>query len=363
MYRIVIKVFIFLFSIIGAAVQNIPTFSYYFKKKVLNHTDSIKINKRINSSRVAIISIYKIDNLELIINQCLELKNAGYDIIAVFNSKIPQGFIKQSEDYFSVTIERPNIARDFGAYKAGYLYLFHNDLLSTTDELLFINDTILFPLFDSDSFWKRLRSNPSDIVAPFESFSPRYHLQSFFMLCKNGIHKKESFANFWLNYTEWNSRKHAINSGEVGFSQLMRKQGFKLSALVDTKSLTQIPTKKLIENTFIFNIDKNVLIECFGQDSKNEIILSEMQRQLAVFYESGNPSHTLAIVAVMLLDIPMLKRDLVYRGSVTLTELVSINEKLHMMTDSSVFERSFKERGLPVSQSLFEKFLMAINYK
>lgn len=357
------RIVTYVFSIAAALIQNIDSIGYYIRKAFRCSVSEHLLVKELTQAKVAVLSSFQSKPTLSIEMQLRELEQQGFDIVTVSNAKVSPELLELYRTYSCVVITRPNIARDFGAYKAGYLFLLSNGYLDNTSELLFINDTILFPVMSTGSFWKRLYSSDFDIVSPFESFSPRHHLQSFFILCKNKIHLEKDFKSYWMNYFEWNSRRHAINTGEIGFSQKMKKSGFRLGALVTALSLSQLFEGNIDDVLLALEIDQNLLIECYKQEDKKQIIHAAAERELAQLYERANPSHSLALLSVWLLDIPLLKKDLVYRGSISLLELLRAHKRLGLDIDINELTKIYLDKGLPASHSVMDRFLMSINYK
>lgn len=357
------KVTVYIFSIVGALIQNIATISYYLDKAFNGAVSEPLLIKELTSARVAILSCFQFKPSLSIEMQLNELEKQGLDIVIVSNAKVSPELLELYQKYSCVVISRPNIARDFGAYKAGYLYLLSSGYLENVNQLLFINDTILFPVINTENFWKQLYSSEFDIVSPFESFTPKYHLQSFFILCKNKVHLQEDFKSYWENYFEWNSRRHAITSGEIGFSQKMKRSGLRIGALVSALSLSALSDSKINNALLLFDIEQSLLLECYNQEDKKQIIHAAAEKSLARLYETANPSHSLALLSVWLLHVPLLKKDLVYRGTISLLELIRAHKTLELEIDVKELTKIYLDKGLPASHTMIEKFLMAINYK
>lgn len=362
MIKLLERLTIYIFSVTGAFIQNIDSIGYYLRKALKGNVSKNFLLKDLTKPKVAILSCFQSSPSFSIEIQLRELRGRGFDIVTVSNAKVSPELLELYRAYSCVVINRPNIARDFGAYKAGYLFLLSNGYLENVSELLFINDTILFPVMDTNSFWNSIESSEFDIVAPFESFTPKYHLQSFFILCKNKIHLEKDFQAYWKTYFEWNSRRHAISAGEVGFSQKMIKSGFSLGALVSALSLNQL-FERIDDVLLLLDIEQSLLIECYKEEDKKQIIHSAAEKSLAKLYETANPSHSLALLSVSLLQIPILKKDLVYRGTISLLELTRAHKTMELDIEVKELTKFYLEKGLPASHTLMDKFLMAINYK
>ena len=219
-----------------------------------------------------------------------------------------KGFIAP---YCSLLIERPNYGRDIGGYKSGFQYIQKAEFESAT-ELLFMNDTILYPIFDSVDFWIKLRALEADIVGPYSSYQLGFHLQSFLLLCKNSVHKHPNFIKYWNEYKCPNSRQNVIAKGEIGFSSHMLNYGFTLDSLINPLNMSEMIGLNAINKSFI---PKSYIKNFKG---KLGFLLNAYQR--------GNPSHMFCLIGPKYYSIPLLKKDLVSRGTVSIIEiLVKIN--------------------------------------
>jgi len=240
--------------------------------------------------------------------QLEDLALNNFYIIYVTNLQLSEDMKNFLSTYCQVLIERPNYGRDMAGYKSGFLFIQRPEFSSVV-ELIFMNDTILYPIFDSYLFWQNLRGLDGDIVAPFGSYQIEYHLQSFLMLCKNSAHKNPNFINYWENYKSPNTRQMAIHQGELGFSRHMLKVGFSLNSLINPFSISKDINENKINKSFI----PNNYFKYYGK--KKNFLLSAFQ--------DGNPSHIFSLIGLEYYAIPLLKKDLVSRNTVSLVEIFS----------------------------------------
>lgn len=346
-----------IFSQIFAAFQNVSSVLYYCKKLFGYSGIQILTDKPITSRKIAIFASFESKPNGLLEAQLSELFAAGFECVFVSNAKVSTEFSSWLLTRVSVLITRPNIARDFGAYKCGYLYLYTNKAITKCDELLFVNDTIFFPLFETSQFWHQINNMSEDVVGAFESFSPRHHIQSFFILCKNEVHSRSFFYSFWKNYSEWNSRRHAISKGEVAFTSMLKKGGAKTVALINQKACVNLKT--LEENE-----DRGTISDTRNVEEKNADLIWSIRpkiprhiKLLLLFkeLERSNPSHNLGLFSVLRMGLPLMKKDLVFRGSVTLGEIALLHKEAKVTLPLDDMLRLLKAKGLPAERTVWDK--------
>jgi rhamnosyltransferase len=240
-----------------------------FSGSEVNLVFSNKIN---NAKRICIFYGYQKSITEQLESQLKDIKNNDFRIIYVTNLNISNLMLEDLKEYADVLIQRPNYGRDFAGYKAGYDFIIENKI-NTVIDLLFTNDTIVFPLKNTEIFWNNLFSHDSVITGPFISYQISKHIQSFFILCKQQICLSKDFKNFWKNYPSPNSRSRVISLGEIGFSNWMLNKGIKIGGIIDEYSIANIKITRelmhLIPNSYKVNhkLDKNLIIVNLAKDN------------------------------------------------------------------------------------------------
>lgn len=289
-----------------------------------------------------------------------DLRLRGFSILLVSNAELSPEFESWLLSRVDGLIVRQNVGRDIAAYRDGVLHLVNSDCLPNIEHLLFINDTILFPVIHSEYFWKRIFDIDSDVVGAFESFSPRHHVQSFFFMANKNILQKKYFIDFWKKYRSWNSRKHAVRAGEIGFSKCLKSNGASISALVNAEnSLNALMAPMADHNSLFATIQTTV----HGKQLKELIgkrVTNRESRALAFGLEWLNPSHALCEFALTELQVPILKKDLVYRGTLSLVDIVRLYEKHDFQIPLSELQSIYRAKGLPAEISRWKKMLLSI---
>jgi len=270
-----------------------------------------------------------------------ELQHQGFAIIFISNLPIDNIFQSQLRPFVHVIITRTNFGRDFAAYKAGYEYALSNDFFGA-NQLLFTNDTIVFPIIPTNRFWLDLDDLKAGVVGPFISYSPIRHLQSFFILVKNGLFREKIFSDFWASYKNPNARMQVINQGELGFSKHLDKVGIVFEGVVHPDKIEEM------------NQSTNRILERLQQHFKFSSLVDFIQYS----FKALNPSHALSLIAVKSLQIPLLKKDLLSRGTLQPQELLKALSE--MGCDPEFQDRVFQElriKKLPYEKTIIQRIL------
>lgn len=344
---------------VGFAYQNLPTLRYW-AKIAIGKDVSRTIKTTDFRGNVALIAAFQKKpsiSFDAMLN---DLRTRGFSILLVSNAQLTPDFESWLLNRVDGLIERDNVGRDIAAYRDGVLHLIRTNCLPKIDRLLFINDTILFPVIDSDYFWGRFLNIDSDVVGVFESFSPRHHVQSFFFMVKKNALQKTYFQNFWKKYRSWNSRKHAVKAGEIGFSQHLKSNGASISAFVNAESSVEAFNAPMSNLKSLFSTIQTTTHGNQQRELMGKRVINPAHRALSFGLERINPSHALCEFALTELQVPILKKDLVYRGTLSLVDIARLFESLDFKIPLSELQATYRAKGLPAEISYWKNFLLRI---
>ena len=96
-------------------------------------------------------------------------------------------------------------------------------------------------------------------------------------------------------------------------------------------------------------------LKIYGESLKDKMI-----RDAQFNLEMSNPSHSLAEFALVDLKIPMLKKDLVFRGTLSLLDVVRIANDQKLIIPLSEILAVYRSKGLPSEINIWKKFLLSI---
>ena len=190
---------------------------------------AITVNKTATvegSAGVAIVALYPRGPLLSSVTRLIHtLVNENYLVIAVVNKSPDSNAWATALTEMNITLlSRPNIGRDFGAYKVGYLFAEREGHLANARHLIFANDSVYYGP-RSPEFLSALLNVEHPWSAMFVNHRHYTHAQSFFLRFSSEIFRLSEFKRFWHKYYFSESREHAIHQGERKLSELLLALG------------------------------------------------------------------------------------------------------------------------------------------
>jgi hypothetical protein len=235
----------------------------------------------------------------------------------------------------AIPVQRPlRAGRDFGVWKHLILdFLAKSGPEGPTSHLLLVNDSLFYNDATADLL-AEMESNAEGYSCLFESFRPRYHPQSFFLLFSSNVFRAPSFKNYWQRYAPYESRNHVIKRGEVAFGQALLKHfGLpycvtRCSTLADLirrapRSQLGLISASLRQNLLVAGKCKqqvanlptltvNASVDSPKSEPDRELFLTAIDEILIHICENSSPVHGVGLTAHQLMRVPI-KRDVVYR--------------------------------------------------
>lgn len=150
------------------------------------------------------------------------LKALGGRIHFISNSPLPPSEIKKIEPLVERTLLRENKGLDFGMWKAGMAGLD----LSSFDEVVLTNSSVVGPLCPLAPIFERMASTPCDFWAMTESLEHFRHLQTFFMVFRKRVASSSAFAQFFDSVLSYQSKLQVVHAYELGLTTFLRENGF-----------------------------------------------------------------------------------------------------------------------------------------
>ena len=180
-------------------------------------------------------------------------------IIFVANGNLSEDSKKKLLAKRIEVIKRENKGFDIWAYKTGLDFIGWK-ALSTYDEVILLNDTILGPVFPiTDLFLNMYRKNcdfwgltrhPESHLDIFRGsteygFLPE-HIQSFFMVFRREMINSYEFQFYWDNLLPIKSYKDAVYRHEAVFTKYFENKGFTWDVYMHTEDLDAITLNPMI---------------------------------------------------------------------------------------------------------------------
>lgn len=259
------------------------------------------------SAGVAIVALYPRGPLLASVTRLIStLVDEKYLVIAVVNkSRLSPEWITALAATNITLLSRPNVGRDFGAYKVGYLFAEEHGLLTNAANLIFANDSVYYGPRSQDHLVELLKEE-HPWTAMFVNHERHTHAQSFFVRFSNELFSLPAFRQFWRSYYPSEAREHTINKGEVKLSATLIKLGHTPHGFVSVDRILSHP----LFGDFTEN-EKNTIRKFSGQVGRTQVLLerSEIEELMRAQFYNVNRTHAHGLLASRVLGTP-LKLDL-----------------------------------------------------
>lgn len=306
---------------------------------------------------------YHEDGFWELLQTLVELKINPFIIIS---GRIPQEHIDELATLAHRIAVRPNFGRDMAAYKEATLYL--HDQGITPKRLLYLNDSLIYLPGDGlKEMVGKLLTTDSDVMGATQSFERYHHIGSFIFSLSGKAFAHPGVRKFWEKYRQYNLRPHCIFKGELKLSRWLRKKGFYLDVLynagiaagkvntLDYETLIkQFPLTRQGTRTAFINFlagisELNCPIELVRQCAVDYMFSSATQSQI----------HTYFGIFHKFLNLPIIKKDIVYRSLYNEKDLALILSDMSDERKASIF-KLLNSRGLESELSGFVMFVKRV---
>lgn len=134
-------------------------------------------------------------------------------------------FLDATRDLVDLVIVRDNTGMDFSAWVSA---LAHVEIkLGALDELVFMNDSVIGPLFPLKEAMTKMSASPCDFWGMTDSWQSGYHLQSYFLCFKQCALQSDALGEFLRSYPHPTSKDDIIRRGEIGLSRALVEAGLR----------------------------------------------------------------------------------------------------------------------------------------
>lgn len=298
---------------------------YSESRRIGGLTEGISVKP---SNKVAVFVIYAPKAVpDFTMTFIAALNRHSYNLIIVSNAELAAATKADLLRHCCLLVERVNIGRDVGGYKDGIsiaLQRFQN-----IERLIIANDSIYYLEGGLDRLIVGL-DGPQDFIGISEVFEHHYHVASFLLSFGQGVLDGPAFRKFWTDYLPIQTRMWAIIEGEGELTKCLLDAGYrphilyraehllpKLEALSATgrrEALALLPSK-LRETVSSLadqaSVDGNDVAEAFAGAVVDEVL-------------KRNQMHAAGFAFMKFLNMPVFKRDIVYRELFPLQEVKQI---------------------------------------
>lgn len=361
---------------------------YSEKRRILGVTEGRRSHE---GKRFAIFVIYTKADIQVFTRTAIDALNArGINIVFVTNMRASGSVREDLLDNCHLLIERENLGRDFGAYKDGFSLL--RQRKPVIDKLILMNDSVYYLPNGLDKIFARLDAD-EPFIGLTEVFEHHYHVQSFLLAFNREVIEAPAFLEYWDKYLPISTRRWSVHKGEVGLTKcvlrkvgqgphiivnpvevynilvgmdfgelkstidlvpfrnrnLLRKQLYKL---IELRSSQAISEEALAQGQFIErfadlvntarakgtsladddDVTKALDLRYDFQSRRNlsDFKVAEFIEGYVKLMTERNQIHFGGFLYYKFLGIPILKRDLVYRGVYTFEQINKIIDDLDL---------------------------------
>jgi hypothetical protein len=226
MRRILYRIFYYLYLFSLKLVQT-PRVLAEREPKIIKD----ELIRTASGSRYAIVVFYPgfgID--EGFIALLRSLRQADVNAIVVCNGTPARALLDQVRAEAQRILLRPNVGRDFGAYRAATLYL--NQHALPASRVLYFNDSVIYLAGPQlDRLVGELAESKFPVVGAYENHELHHHLGSYAFSVSGDVFRDPRLQKFWRSYRPYDIRPHAIHQGEMGLSRSLRKAGYSFDVI------------------------------------------------------------------------------------------------------------------------------------
>lgn len=129
-------------------------------------------------------------------------------------------------------IKRENKGYDFYSYKVGIKSID----LAQYNELIVCNDSVYGPVIPLEKVFSKMANKECDFWGITASKSIAYHLQSYFIVCRNNMLRSAEFLDFWNNVEVLDDKSDIVREYEVGLSLFLVEKGFTSRTYIENVS-------------------------------------------------------------------------------------------------------------------------------
>jgi rhamnosyltransferase len=162
-----------------------------------------------------------------------QLVQLGFSACFVSNSEIAPADKTTLARLCERVIVRENTGLDFGMWQ----HALAGSDLSSLDELLLTNSSIIGPLQPLAPLWSRPEIVDCDFWGLTDNDELNHHLQSYFMVFRRPVLQSPRFAEFWRAVLPFRDKLQIIRSYEAGLTCWLQESGFKWKAIYPQREI------------------------------------------------------------------------------------------------------------------------------
>lgn len=277
-----------------------------------------------SSGRFAVLLIYCDGSLPAFTRTFIQaIERSSFNLIAVSNGDLDAASRAYLLEHSRLLIDRNNIGRDFGGYKDAIAILMQR--FPHVSRLVLANDSVFYLPQGLNKLVAELDGD-QEFIGVSEIFEHHYHVASFLISFGPAVLASLAFRRFWTRYRPFNSRRWAILQGEGVLTATLIAAGFQPHVLYRTGDL-----RRQLERCLPEHIIRDVQALPAKARSKIaqrrcEVAKADPARltgEIIDVIQARNQMHYGGFLFRRHLGLPLVKRDLVYRGVYSLPDALA----------------------------------------
>ena len=270
--------------------------------------------------RALVFAHYDKDNLvaPYVLYYLKALQTVASTVIFVSTSTLSDETKEALSPYCEKVIPRDNEGYDFMSYKIGLSHLDYTQY----DEVILCNDSVYGPFYPLIDAFHTMQTKTVDMWGMTDNHERSYHLQSYFLVCRQNLLQSDAFKNFWDSVDTLSDKERIIELYEIGLSTHMLKEGFHLDAY--SKVTVSLKEKILLQlQTLTLEKMKRKIISLLHQTTTSSTL--------------GQVNPTLTLWKALMLEekMPFIKRELL-RDNPKGTNIDDVYETIQKISDYDV---------------------------
>lgn len=274
----------------------------YVSKTAIKHTVERTATAE-GANGVAIVALYPRGPLLASATRLVStLVDEGYHVIAVVNKSRQSPEWHAALTQLNITLlSRPNVGRDFGAYKVGYLYAEQRGLLATAKHLIFANDSVFYGP-RSQAFIHETLKEEHPWSAMFVSHQITLHAQSFFQRFGSELILHSAFKKFWHRFYVSEERLHNIYQGEFKLATTLIRAGYQPHAHVTADRILEHENFGAFTENEKHNLRR---VAIWRREAKVSLEHPELVALMREQFATSNITHVQGTLATRVLGAPL----------------------------------------------------------
>jgi hypothetical protein len=257
-----------------------------------------------------------------------------FNLVVVPNGRLAPALANQLLGQSRLLVERNNIGRDFGGYKDGVNIVLRR---FDVDRLVIANDSVFYLPEGLDKLLADL-DKANDFTGVSEVYLHHYHVASFMMSFGRRVIANAAFRQFWQRYKPLGTRRWAIFRGEGPLTAALLRAGFRPRVLYQAAHLRE-PLSREAEIVPLLPLDLRAWLAGEGERSPTTLLhkiaaalkwLHGVRQPPAALpaivvdeIMGRNQMHAAGLMFRKVLGLPIVKRDLYFRGVFSLDDLAA----------------------------------------